>query len=74
MKNSEWEFPLPDELSIGARNALVMGWVLCILVYTFCVQWFKSKTVLFKKQFTTMFCGWILPILVMLSMLVKNEV
>ena len=28
MKNSEWEFPLPDELSIGARNALVMGWVL----------------------------------------------
>ena len=33
MKNSEWEFPLPDELSIGARNALVMGWVLQFGVY-----------------------------------------
>ena len=31
------------------------------------VQWFKSKTVLFKYQFTTMICGWILLILVMLT-------
>ena len=31
------------------------------------VQCYKSKTVLFKNQFTTMICGWILPKLVMLT-------